>query len=111
MIEINPVSYNDSEYDCCGNETIASIHINNIKIPLCDECVKELTQSLYKFNNTVFCHKCKEFVMSKSGWKYGGSCRRKAKLNNEIITEKNAGYNYCVDCMDTCKDAVLKEEK
>ena len=114
MIEIKPVDYYDddtSTYDMCNEETIASLQINNIKIPLCDKCVKELTQSLEEFHKTVFCHKCQEFVMSESGWKYGGSCKRKARINNEVITEKDAGYNYCVDCMDTCKDAVLKEKK
>lgn len=46
--------------------------------------------------------------MSKSGWRYGGSCKKRAEKDGEIITEKDAGFNYCVDCMYTCENAKLK---
>lgn len=104
MIEIRATNYEDKEYDSCGSTTVAAIEINNITIPLCSECVDELNESLSKFNNTIFCHKCKHFIMSEWGWKYGGSCQKDGEIDI-----KNAGYINCVNCMHTCKDAVLKE--
>ena len=103
MIEINPSNkYNDEEFDSCGNLAMAVLKIDNIKIPLCNRCINELNESLSEFNNTVFCYKCKHFIMSSSGWRYGGSCRK-----DKEIKLRDAGYINCVDCMDTCKDAVL----
>lgn len=105
MIELNAVTYDDEKYDSCGNTTIAVLKVNSIKIPLCNECLNELNVSLSTFNNTIFCHKCKYFIMSKSGWDYGGSCRKNGEIE---ITD--AGYINCVDCMNTCKDAILKHQ-
>lgn len=91
MIEFNPKDYyDDADYDGCGNTTIASLRINGIRIPLCERCVKELTEELTSFNNTIFCHKCNSFTMSSSGWNYGGRC---------------SCHNKDVDCMGTCKEA------
>ena len=105
MIEINAVDdYYNEEYDACGNTTIAVLKVNHINIPLCNECVNDLNESLSEFNNTIFCHKCAHFIMSESGWRYGGSCRK-----DKEIESKDAGYINCVDCMYTCKDAVLKQ--
>ena len=56
-----------------------------------------------KFDNTLFCHKCDNFVMSDSGWRYGGSCKKWAASDNKEITDTNAGFDYCVDCMQRCK--------
>lgn len=106
MIEIRAMSAGEDEkYDICGNTTVAVLIVNNIKIPLCDECVKELTHSLDEFNNTTFCRNCDNFIMSEYGLTYGGSCKKKAELDNKEISEKDAGYLYCVDSMDTCKYA------
>ena len=112
MIEIRPVNYcyEDKEYDNCGNTSISILEVNGIKIPLCEKCVKELTESLEEFNTTIFCHKCENFIMSEYGFRYGGSCKRLAELNGKKITEKDAGYLFCVNCMDTCKYAILKQE-
>ena len=33
----------------------------------------------------------------------------KLRAINFELTEKDAGFNYCKDCMDTCKHAVLKD--
>ena len=104
MIEIRPVGYEDSDYDSCGSTTVAVLQVDCIKIPLCNECVNELNESLTKFNNTIFCHKCKHFIMSQWGSKYGGSCQKDGEISIE-----NAGYVNCVDCMHTCEDAVLKD--
>lgn len=109
MIEIVSTEYEDIEYDSCNRTAIAVLEINGIKIPLCENCVKELTQSIEEFNNTVFCHKCENFIMSDSGFRYGGSCKLRAQKDGKEISEKDAGYLYCVDCMHTCKDAILKE--
>lgn len=110
MIEINPIKYYDEEYDSCGNTTIAVLKVDRISIPLCRTCLNELNESLSTFNNTIFCHKCKYFIMSKYGWRYGGSCIAKAEKDGKIISEKNAGYDYCVGCMNTCENAALKQE-
>lgn len=103
MIEIVPTNYECEEYDSCGNTTIAVLKVDRITIPLCMRCLDELNESLSDFNNTTFCYQCEKFIMSKSGWRYGGSCRR-----DRDIEHKDAGYINCVDCMDTCKDAVAK---
>ena len=91
MIEFKPKNYyEDADYDACGNTTIASLIVNGIRIPLCEHCVKELTDELREFNNTIFCHKCDSFTMNNSGWNYGGRC---------------SCHNKDVDCMGTCDDA------
>ena len=109
MIEITSAGYEDEEYDSCGNTTMAILKIDRIKIPLCRSCVEELTESMETFNNTVFCYKCDKFIMSRSGFRYGGSCKSKAEKEGKEISEKDAGYLFCVDCMHTCEDAILKE--
>lgn len=101
MIEIRPVSYEDEEYDSCGNTTHAVLKVDRITVPLCGDCLQELNESLKQFNNTIFCYKCKHFIMSKWGWNYGGSCRK-----DENVDIKDAGHINCVDCMHTCKYAV-----
>ena len=63
----------------------------------------ELNESLLEFNNTTFCYQCEHFIMSSDGWNYGGSCRK-----DKDVSLENAGYITYVDCMDTCKDAVVK---
>ena len=40
---------------------------------------------------------------------YGGSCKRKATRDNKVITQHNAGYDYCVDCLDACDNPTPKE--
>lgn len=87
--------------DSCGNTTVAILNINGIKIPLCEICIKELSESLKKFNDTIFCYMCKNFIMSRSGWSYGGSCMKDGKVEIE-----DAGYVSFVSCMDTCNDAI-----
>ena len=99
MIEIRAANYEDKEYDKCGNTTVAVLEIDSITIPFCRTCLDELNKSLSVFNNTIFCHKCKYFIMSTSGWRYGGSCIARAEKDGKIITENNAGFDYCVDCM------------
>lgn len=103
MIEIRPFNWEDEKYDSCGNTTRAILKVDRISIPLCETCLEELNSSLTEFNNTTFCYQCKHFIMSKSGWNYGGSCRK-----DRDIELKDAGYIHCRDCMDTCKNATPK---
>ena len=103
MIEIKPAYYEDEEYDSCGNTTVAVLKVNRITIPLCMQCINDLNESLLEFNNTTFCYQCENFIMSKSGWRYGGSCRK-----DEDIELKDAGFINFKGCMSTCKDAVTK---
>ena len=106
MIEIRPAYYyEDDEYDSCGNTTVAILKVDRIAIPLCMNCLNELNESLSEFNNTTFCYQCEKFIMSRSGWRYGGSCRK-----DKDIELKDAGYINCRDCMDTCKDAIAKSK-
>jgi len=101
----------DPDYDSYGDTVVAVLEINGISILLSDDSVKELTESLEEFSNTIFCHKCNNFVMSKYGWNCGGSCQHKANEDGFLITKENAGYRYCVDCMDTCPSGSLKVEE
>lgn len=109
MIEILKRDYDDEDYDACGNTTHAVLKINSIKIPLCRECIDELTESLTEYNNTIFCHKCKYYMMNPYGLKYDGSCKKKAEQNGDIITEDLIGYRYYTGYLDTCNDGELKE--
>ena len=103
MIGIREVNYEDNEYDRCGNTTKAVLELDGINILLCDSCLNELKESMDKFDNTLFCHKCNNFIMSNSGWRYGGSCKKWAATNGKEISEENAGFDYCVDCMQRCR--------
>lgn len=103
---IRAVNHEDKEYDRCGNSTVAVLEVDSITIPLCAYCIDELNESLSTFNNTVFCHKCEYFIMSRWGNKYGGSCQKDGKVDIE-----NAGYINCVDCMHTCEHAILKNKE
>ena len=105
MLEFREVCYEDEEYDSCGNITVAVLKIDRITIPLCMECVNDLNESLLKYNNTIFCHQCEKFIMSESGWRYGGSCKK-----DKDIELKDAGYINPKGCMDTCKDAIKRGE-
>ena len=99
----------DFETDGCCNEPIAVLSVNNIIIPLCSNCIEELTEKLMEFNNTIFCHKCDHFIMSEYGWRYGGSCKLQATKDGVSITNKDAGLKYVKYCMDTCPDAILRK--
>ena len=86
-----------SKYDKCGNSTVAILtHGENaVNIPLCSKCLSELRDSIRKYDNTIFCHQCKNFVMSEYGWEYGGRCSK---------------HNKDVDCMmHRCNDAIKRE--
>ena len=109
MLTLRKVDYEDKDYDGCGNTAIAVLEIDSISIPLCTECFERLNEDINTYNNTIFCHKCSEFIMSPHGWHYGGSCKQKALQDGKVITERDAGYNYCVDCLDTCNNSISKE--
>lgn len=92
MAIIRAATYEDKDYDSCGNTTIAVLEVNQISIPLCSACMEDLGRSIDTFiNHTIFCHQCQHFRMSTAGWHYGGTCKM---------------HNRDRDCMDTCRDAV-----
>jgi len=97
----------------CGGDSVLTLSIQDgINISLCLECVTKLTTRLETFNNTIFCYKCSNFIMSRSGWNYGGSCKRYARIDNYELTESDIGYKYYTECMDTCNEPnSIKEEK
>lgn len=106
--------YDDPISDQCApiftnDRTVAVLEINGIRIPLSFDRVEDLISKVEEFKNTTFCYKCDYFIMSKSGWNYGGSCKLKGKRHDEDLNENNAGFIYCVDCMATCKDAIPKK--
>ena len=106
---------NDPTEDSCAPmfenpRTAAVLEINGINIPLCLVRLESLIDAIRQFAATVFCYKCEHFIMSNSGWNYGGSCKYQAQEHGDIVTEKLAGYNYCVDCMHTCPHAVEKNQ-
>lgn len=102
MIELRAKSYDDPQYDKCGNTTIAVIEDSGFKYALCEDCIKDLIESVHEFENTIFCYQCSNFRRSPSGWEYGGSCQAKS---DTLIDPKSYGYIHCVNCMDTCKEA------
>ena len=104
MIEISAPSYDDESYDSCGNSVHAILHVDKIKIPLCENCLSELRDSLKEYDSIVFCHQCKHFGMSTSGWSYGGSCKK----DNPNLDSSEYGYVNCKDCTDTCQFAEHK---
>lgn len=104
MIELC-ANESDIEYDSCGNTAIAILRISGgVSIPLCSECVEELKSTVKMFSETIFCYRCKHFLKSRSGFRYGGSCRKRAERDGFSLTEECAGYQYCVSSMNTCKE-------
>lgn len=106
-MKIKAPDYNSNELDSCGKTTVAEVHYNSMRIPLCSDCLDSLRESLKLYDNTIFCHKCANFVMSRCGWHYGGSCL-KSLDNKTEFNPRDAGFINCKDCMDTCDDAVSK---
>jgi len=104
MITFRKKDFEDKDYCTCGCTAVAVLEIDNITIPLCLGCIDDLSDQLNEYNNTGFCYKCPEFVMNRWGWRYGGSCKKKAALHGKTITDENAGYECFADCLDTCKD-------
>lgn len=110
-MEIRAIDYSiDDEYDSCGNTAVAVLTHDGIKMTLCDECLSELIRSVDCFTDIVFCRDCINFVMSRHGSRYGGSCKVKAEADNETITEANAGYDFVVDSMHTCDKGIRFKE-
>lgn len=112
-IILRAANYDDPTEDHCSpmfsnDRTVAILEINGIMIPLSLDRVNNLIDKVNEFSNTIFCYKCEHFIMSKSGWNYGGSCKFDAEKEGKIITEENAGYSYCVDCMQTCTNCSAK---
>ena len=93
MVKIRARSYGDAEHDNCGRTAIAVLTAGCVTIPLCSECVEELTDFVKKFNETVFCHKCAHFEPSRWGWEYDGKCTR-------------TGYG--AEPLGTCEESELK---
>ena len=51
-MEIKLSDWYDENYDMCSNTTQAVLNIHGIKIPLCDNCIKELKSILDEFLET-----------------------------------------------------------
>ena len=108
---IRAVTDSDREFDVCGNITIAVLEHDNVMILLCNECIKELAESIKEFENTVFCRNCGHWHVSNSGIRYGGTCdvlAAKAGKDFSQISKSDYGYMYVTDHFFTCKDAVDK---
>ena len=106
---------NDPIDDSCAilftnPRTVAILDINGISIPLSMGRLENLIDQVKKFDDKVFCYKCDNFIMSESGWNYGGSCKLIAKNEYGIyISKHDAGYIYCVDCMHSCEKGIPKK--
>lgn len=99
MIEIRTPDYNDEEYTD-GAPTYAVLNIRGIKIMLNKNDLDNLEEELKRYSKPHYCYQCKKFIMNKYGeWKIGGSC-----CKNKSISQEQAGYENCVDCMNTCSD-------
>lgn len=99
-IEFFSRDYDAPERDLCGSLTCAVLKVNSILIPLCEDCVKELTEEVNKFKSTIFCYKCKHFAPDKYGLEYGGICKK--------VQEPNQRKKR--DFMETCKEAEDKHD-
>lgn len=106
-MEIKAPNYDSTILDACGNTTVAEVHYNAMRIPLCQECLNSLRESLKVYDDTIFCYKCTNFIMSRSGWSYGGSCLKSLDDRTEF-NPNDAGYINCKNCMDTCDYAISK---
>ena len=106
-MEIKAPDYRSNILGACGNTTVAEVHYNNMCIPLCSECLDSLRESLKVYDDTIYCYKCANFIMSRSGWNYGGSCL-KSLDDKTKFDPKDAGYLNCKDSMDTCDNAISK---
>ena len=77
--------YETSNFDncannCCGSSTIYGIlEISSVKIPLCRDCLKELSDEITEFNNKKFCIDCEYFDRNEYGNKYPGKCKKTNK--------------------------------
>ena len=108
---IRAVTDCDREYDVCGNITIAVLEHNNMTIPLCNECINGLAESIKEIENTVFCRNCGHWHVSSSGMRYGGTCdviAAKAGKDFNQIPKSSYGHIYVTDHFSTCKDAIDK---
>ena len=107
-MEIKAPDYKSPDLDSCGNTVIAEIHYNGMRIPLCEDCLNSLRESLKSYDETIFCYKCADFIMSNDGWNYGGTCLRSIE-DRESFDPKNAGYVEYTYCMGSCEHAVKKD--
>lgn len=53
-IKIYDADYFDSNYDMCGNETKVILEIDNIKIPLCHNCLETLKDQITEYEFSKF---------------------------------------------------------
>ena len=110
-MELRNYSFDSSEYDPCGKMTIAVLEVNNITIPLCEDCLKDLERDLIKFKNTIFCRDCTKWHRSEHGIKYGGTCEVKVEQNGESmdkILPRDYGYYYGTYFNETCEHCMKK---
>ena len=107
MIQLLPKQFMDEDYDSCNLNTVAILKVDKIKIPLCDGCVTNLIRDLFLFNDKIFCYNCEYFIMSKSGWNFGGNCRRNERIESG---DTDTGYNNHVECMQSCEYAEKRKD-
>ena len=106
MIEIKNPDYDAPEYDICGyREVVAILKINNMILPLCKDCIKELSSEIQTYNNTPHCYECKNFV-NTNGLSYGGGCRYESENNGDHLTDQEIIYKYHVETCDSCEHFV-----
>lgn len=99
MIEIKVPEYYDEEYTD-GMPTYAVLNINGIKITLNKNDLDDLEEEVKRYTKPHYCYQCKKFIMNKwREWRHGGSCCKDGPISIE-----KAGYDMCVDCMNSCKD-------
>lgn len=112
MIEFRAynVFENDEDTDPNGQQTMACLIIDRIKIPLGAEYLDYLFKQIDEFRNTIFCFRCKYYIPSRWGYRYGGSCRKEAEEKNIEITKETIGYECSKGFMDTCGKGERKDE-
>ena len=105
-IDIRTISYDDPQQDNCCRKAAAILELDNIRIPLCEDCLNKLTARLSDFNKIIFCKDCCNFMMNKYGLAYDGSCKKKALDHGvQSIPKESIGFDYWTGPYDTCKYA------
>lgn len=96
-------SYNECDECCeCGNPAVAVIETTNVKLYLCNGCLKEFQQATLDVSSRVesSCYKCKYYMPHPDGYRYCGRCQ---------LTEVDKSYwDGSTGWLDTCKEFVAK---
>ena len=110
MIELTPREYDSQEYDIDGSTTYADLKINNMVIPLGEENLNNLFETVEEFKTKyTFCYQCKYYTYNKGV--YRGSCLKQAENADKTMDSTDYGYLFSVGNSDWCTNGEKKIDK